>query len=136
MIPIEGPRVDLASRDKVWGSSAYQCPELLPYAQSSDGNTEVQDVGKQLTTAFRIDLWSFGTTLYEISTGLPLVEHQCVWRARVDSVLMEANGVLYFSRYDRVTNRGEKLLQSWQGLTPVHVRAIESLCVFLILVIF
>lgn len=77
MISIDGPRLNLASPDKVWGSSAYQCPELLAYAQAAQSNDALLAVDELLSTAFRIDFWSFGATLYEIATGLPLFEHQC-----------------------------------------------------------
>lgn len=95
---------DLASPKRIRNSSAYCCPELFRQVTSSEQNglASIQEV---LQSPYRIDVWSFGVTLFEIATGLALFECQ----------------------YDRVTSSGEARLLGWQGLDESHVAAIEEL---------
>jgi serine/threonine protein kinase len=95
---------DLAPKGKIRASSAYCCPELIRYV-ASESERARETTEAALGSPFRIDVWSFGATLYEIATGLALFENQ----------------------YDRLTPMGEALLVNWTGLTDSHVATIVQL---------
>ena len=99
---------DLASREKIRGSTAYSCPELVRYVEQPPSRNDPTSgrlaVEEALATAFRIDIWSFGVLLYEVATGLALFEHQ----------------------YDRATASGLDELIRWGGLSDSHIKTIEE----------
>jgi hypothetical protein len=87
---------DHASATKIGQSNAYATPELVRWAASAAAGVPAARgaATRTLGTPVRVDIFSFGLTLYELITGVPLHEHS----------------------YDRLTTRAlQTVLASRQG---------------------
>ena len=78
---------DHACTTKIDRSNAYATPELVRWAASTAAGvpTGRGTVAQTLGPLVRVDIFSFGVTLYELITGVPLHEHsydQLTARAR------------------------------------------------------
>ena len=88
-----------ASATKIGASNAYAAPELVQWAVAAAGCGDTAAAGRtairSLGTPAQVDILSFGMTLYELITGVPLHAHA----------------------YDRLTARAlQMVLTDWQGL--------------------
>jgi serine/threonine protein kinase len=98
--------------DRFFGSTAYTTPELHAWMRKTQQNNSINPYSINATspldlieTPEQIDLWAFGVTLYEMSTGSPLFENS----------------------YDRVTPAALARLLGWQGLDSTCQQHVESL---------
>lgn len=78
-------------------------PELLRSSRAGAESGTEQDI--KLEDAVKLDIWSFGASVYECVTGLALVQHS----------------------YDVATDQGEERLLKWNGLQSAEDAQIRKL---------
>ena len=83
-----------ATAGKIEGTNAYVAPELFRWSRESASTAPGSEQALKLEDAIKLDIWSFGYTVYESVTGISLAQHI----------------------YDVATDQGEERLLKWTGL--------------------
>ena len=83
-----------ATAGKIEGTNAYVAPELFRWSRESASTAPGSEQALKLEDAIKLDIWSFGCTVYESVSGISLAQHI----------------------YDVATDQGEERLLKWTGL--------------------